>query len=395
MFGAMLGGIICRRIGVAPVVGEILAGVMLAPTLFGGMVLAGLHPVVLNNEMKVLANAGIILLIFLAGLETSFKRFISSGVLATLVAVGGMAVSFIATYALCTLWGIGSEETLIISAATTATSISITFRTLKDLNVSQTEEGIILISSAVIDDVLGMITLGIVLGIIIGTHTDIATIGVTAAKDIGIWCAMLVTGIFLMAKIIDRVAPALKKYASSKVLAFVACFAFAWTADFAGLSPIIGSFIAGMSIAETRIKDTAIKMATDMSSVLAVLFFAFIGAQVSLSSISIGHLIFSVLLVLACIAGKVAGSGIPVLLVRKSLKEAVITGIGMIPRVEVALVIASIGFARGILSRNYYSALIIMVIVTTLLTPIALKSAYRIFDMKGGNRVKPQTSNQP
>jgi Kef-type K+ transport system membrane component KefB len=382
--GAMIGGMLCRRIGVAAVVGELIAGVLLAPTLLGGIALLGLRPVVLNSGVLMLAQAGIILLIFLAGLETSFKKFIGSGALAALVATGGAVMSFVITYALCVLWGLGQKEVLIISAAATATSVSITFRTLKDLGVSQTDEGIILISAAVIDDVLGLITMAIVLGIVGTSRMDMVSVGVIAVKAIGVWLAMLIIGVFLLAKLIDLASPTLKHYASAIIAAFAVCFTFSWIAGQTGLSPIVGSFVAGMALAETRIRGLSTEMAGEMSAVLAVIFFAVTGAQASLNSVTFESLVFAFALVLACIAGKVLGCGLPVLIVRRSLKEAVIVGIGMVPRVEVGLIIASMGLAMGLLSKDSYSALIVMAIVTTVLTPLALKAAYRQFRQKPG-----------
>jgi Kef-type K+ transport system membrane component KefB len=388
VIGAVLGGMLCRRIGVAAVVGELLAGVLLAPTLLGGIIILGLHPVVLNDGVKMLAQAGIILLIFLAGVETSFKKFIGSGMLATLVAVGGVVMSFAITYALCMLVGLGFKETLMISAAATATSVSITFRTLKDLGVSHTDEGIILISAAVIDDVLGLITMAIVLGVVGSSYLDLTSVGLTAAKAIGVWLAMLIVGVFLLAKLLDLASPALKRYAAAVAAAFAVCFAFSWVADQAGLSPIVGAFVAGMTMAETRIRDLTTKMASDMSAVLAMIFFAVTGAQASLNSVTVESLIFAFALTLVCVAGKVAGCGLPVLAVRRSLKEAAVVGIGMIPRVEVGLIIATMGLGMGLLSKNSYSALIIMAIVTTVITPLALKVVYGTASEKE-KRAKP------
>jgi Kef-type K+ transport system membrane component KefB len=135
-------------------------------------------------------------------------------------------------------------------------------------------------------------------------------------------------------------------------------------------------------------------MAGQMSAVLAVIFYAVTGAQASLNNITFGSLVFASALVLACIAGKVLGSGLPVLIVRRSAMDAAIVGIGMVPRVEVGLIIAGMGLSMGLLSKNSYSALIIMAIMTTIVTPIALKTAYKLFDKKT-NRKQKQPARGP
>jgi Kef-type K+ transport system membrane component KefB len=379
LLSAMIVGNICKRLGIASVVGELLAGVLLAPTLFGGIFIFNQQLVDLNDNIHMLAQAGIILLIFLAGVETSFKKFIDSGLLATAVAIGGVVCSFVTAFTICALWGTGLDESLMICVATTATSVSVTYRTLSDMNATSSPEGIIMISSSVIDDVLGLITLAVVLNFVSSSSTGLAGAGITTLKAIGMWVLLMLVGIFIIARLFDLTTKTLKTSAHKEVLAFSTCFAFAWLAGLAGLSPIVGAFIAGMAASGTRLRESALRMASIMSTVLAVLFFTSTGAQADLTGITLASVAFAATLSVAAVAGKVLGCGLPVLAIRRSLREATLVGIGMVPRVEVGLIIAGIGLSMGILGASSYSAIILMAISTTVVAPILLKAAYGFF----------------
>ena len=173
LIAAKVGGELAKKFGIAPVVGELLAGVLLAPTLLGGLYLFGTQLIVVNDAVEMFAELGAIMLLFLVGLETQFASFKKSGFLATIVATGGVIVPFVLGFGLTVAWGFPYKEALLVGAALTATSIAITVKVLKDIGKCNTSESGILIAAAVIDDVLGLIVLAIVLGLVSGSGLDL------------------------------------------------------------------------------------------------------------------------------------------------------------------------------------------------------------------------------
>ena len=155
------------------------------------------------------------------------------------------------------------------------------------------------------------------------------------------------------------------------------CFGFAYAAGMAGLSPILGAFAAGMAIAETRVLGTINEMTDKINFILAPLFFVVIGTYMNLGAISVNGLAFIVALVVLAMLGKIIGCGLPVLVIHKDWKEAFLVGLGMMPRGEVELIVGGVGITTGIFSPEVFSAVILLVVVTTVVTPIALKLAYQ------------------
>lgn len=407
LFAAKIGGEIARKFGVAAVVGELFAGIILAPTLLGGLIIMGRPLIIINEEITMFSELGAILLLFLVGLETKFADFKKSGLLATIVAIGGVVVPFALGYGLVILWGYPAHEALLVGAALTATSIAITVKVLKDIGRCNTKESTVLISAAVIDDVLGLIVLAIVLGLVNGGSLDIVNIGIITLKSVGFWLALTLIGVFVIAKIIDRICPRnecaaitdksellhgpqrpgshclLKCNGAQEASAIGMCFAFAWAAGLAGLAPILGAFAAGMSIAETKILHTIQEVTEKINFLMAPLFFVVIGTHVNLTGISMNAIIFSIVLIVIAMLGKIVGCSIPVYAMTRDLKQATIVGLGMMSRGEVGLIIAGIGATSGIFSGEVFTAVVLMVVITTVVTPIALTKAYKYFHIRG------------
>lgn len=401
LFAAKVGGEIARKFEIAAVVGELLAGVILAPTLIGGYHILGLQLVVVNEPVRMFAELGAIMLLFLVGLETRFADFRRSGLVATLVALGGVIIPFVLGYCLVIAWGYPNNEALLVGAALTATSIVITVKVLKDIGRCQTKESGILIGAAVIDDVLGLIVLAIVLGLLKGGAPDPVGIGIIAAQSIGIWLALTLFGVFVVARIIDWLCPrkvcyyitessdivrhpespghhcVLKCDGAQEASVIAMCFGFAYVAGIAGLAPILGAFAAGMSVAETKILHTIQEVTEKINFLMAPLFFVVIGTYVDLTGLNTNSLIFASVLIVLAMIGKIIGCSIPILLLNKNKKEAIIVGLGMMSRGEVGLIIAGIGATSGVFSSEVFSAVMLMVVVTTVVTPIALTEAYK------------------
>jgi Kef-type K+ transport system membrane component KefB len=398
LLAAKVGGEIARRLGTAPVVGELLAGVLLAPTLLGGLQILGTQLVVVNEPVQVFAELGAVLLLFLVGLETKFADFRKSGVMATAVALGGVIIPFFLGYYLVIAWGYPPNEALLTGAALTATSIAITVKVLKDIGRCQTEEGKVLIGAAVIDDVLGLIVLAIVLGLMEGESLNLVDIGLITVKAVGFWLALTVLGVFVVSKVIDWLCPrteclkcgvssnlplapgehcTLKCNGTQEASMIAMCFGFAYTMAIAGLAPILGAFAAGMSVAETRIRDTIQDVTEKINFIMAPLFFVVIGTYVDLSHLTLNSLLFASVMIVLAMIGKLVGCGIPVLLMTRNVPQAIIVGLGMMSRGEVGLIIAGIGATKGVFSNEVFSAVVLMVVVTTIVTPTALTIAYK------------------
>lgn len=410
IFAAKIGGEIARRMNIAAVVGELLAGVLLAPTLLGGIHIMGIQLVFVNDAVRIFAELGAILLLFLVGLETKFANFKKSGLLATIVAIGGVIVPFVLGYLLVIAWGYPANEALLVGAALTATSIAITVKVLKDIGRSRTNESNILIGAAVIDDVLGLIVLAIVLGLINGGAPSLVEIGIITVKSVGFWLALTLIGVFVISKMINIICPrkeCARRYdlrdatrepavpgehciircdGAQEASALALCFGFAYAAGIAGLAPILGAFAAGMSIAETKILQTIHDVTEKINFLMAPLFFVVIGTYVDLTGLSMDSLIFATALILLAMAGKVIGCGIPVLILNRDIKQAIIVGLGMMSRGEVGLIIAGIGATAGIFSTEVFSAVVLMVVITTIITPIALSESYKRLDIYPGRR---------
>jgi len=392
LFGAKIGGEICKRLGIAEVIGELLAGVLLAPTLLGGIVLMGHRFVVLNDAVMALAEIGAVTLLFLVGLETSFAEFKRSGLMATIVAIGGVVVPFVLGYAIVILFGYPVNEALLVGAALTATSIAITVKTLQDIGRAKTGESNILISAAVIDDVLGLIVLAIVLSAVRNGSVNSGEIIVTAATAVGLWLGLTLIGVLVISRVIDLLSPRFVCDSTCQTASVAFGFGFAYLMGMAGLSPILGSFAAGMSVAETKIVTAIQEFTKNINFMMAPIFFAVIGAQVDLSHVTATSLVFAAVLIVLAMLGKIIGCGVPVLLLKRDIKGSVLVGLGMMSRGEVGLIIAGIGISGGYFSPDVFTAIVLMVLVTTIVTPIVLSRAYAVLEK--GERQKTAVIGQ-
>jgi Kef-type K+ transport system membrane component KefB len=417
LFAAKVGGEIAKYFKIAAVVGELLAGVLLAPTLLGGLHLFDIQLINVNETVQVFAELGAVLLLFLVGLETRFADFRKSGVTATIVALGGVIIPFILGYGLVVLWGYPHNEALLVGAALTATSIAITVKVLQDIGKNHTRESKILVGAAVIDDVLGLIVLAIVLGLVSSGSVDVFAISKVAITSVGFWLGMTLFGVFVVARVIDILCPrrectvyqeiahmdgtkhrgkhcVIKCHGPQEASIIAVCFGFAYVAGMAGLAPILGAFAAGMSVAETKILPTIQEVTEKINFLMAPLFFVVIGTYVTLTGLTVNALIFAVVLIALAMVGKIIGCSIPIFLMHRNFKEAVIVGLGMMSRGEVGLIIAGIGATSGIFSTDVFSAVVLMVVVTTVVTPIAMTGAYKWFEKHPAQAKKHDAENK-
>jgi len=365
LLGAKLLGELAQRFRQPAVLGELLAGVALGPSV------VGLVP--LSEGMFLLAEVGVLLLLFEVGLETDLEEILRVGGRALAVALIGMALPFLGGFFVTKLLGYPVLAAVFVGAALTATSIGITARVLAELKALATPEGRIILGAAVADDVLGLIVLAVVSRVAERGTVDVWEVSKASGLAIGFLTLAILVGIPVgrrLVRVVDRTGVRGVLVAASVALAVL----LAYVAARAGSAPIIGAFAAGLVLARTNRRheiDTAIKPVVD---IFAPLFFVFVGAQVDVAYLNPSTaenraaLLLALLLTIVGTFGKLAaGWG-----ARGKVRRAFI-GAGMVPRGEVGLVFASIGRAIGVLSEPVFVALVLTVFATTFLAPPLLE----------------------
>ena len=389
---AKIFALIFKRIKLPEVIGEILAGVIFGPFAIGGLiVLAGeplfSGPVNENFVLETFFEIGGMILLFSAGLEFTFKQFRKAGLPAFVIGTAGVVIPFILGYYGSIFVGFSSTESLLIGAALTATSIAITIRTLEELDQLKNVESQIMVYAAVVDDVLGLTVLGVVLAIgSTGVIPGIASILSTTVFTLSLWIALLLGSVYFLPKFLDfvtnltgelKLTEDSEKHPQSpstlETLAIFIILVWGAIAYYMGLSPIVGTFAAGMAVAGSRYKHQIEIFNNHIRIIFAPLFFAYVGAQINLAEIiGIDLFAFSLILALAMI-GKLLGCGIPGYLFLRNRIQAQRIGIGMASRGEVGIVVAGIGYASGLVDSYSYAVLMGVIMVTTVVSPILLR----------------------
>lgn len=403
---AKIGAEVCERYLKQPaVLGELIAGVLISPFLLGGAIpfLEGttLFPapaqsvgIPISPPLFAVAQLAAVVLLFFAGLETDLKQFLRYALAATLVAVGGVIVPFSLGAYLTVAFGVANHfydpNALFVGSILTATSVGITARVLGDLGKLDTPEGVTILGAAVVDDVLGILVLSIVIAISVaeshGGLINLKEIGLLGLKAIGFWVGLMVVGI-LCAPLFERILHWFRTRGSTVPLALAVCFFAAFLAEWAGLAMIIGAYAIGLSLSARPIAKELIESVEPVYHFLVPIFFVVTGMMVDLKAIG-AMPTFAIAITLAAIAGKWFGCTTTALMMGFNKTGANRVGIGMIPRGEVALIVAQVGIAKGIIDQGLYGVAILMAFVTTLFAPIGLAPVFK----KGGIgiRTKPK-----
>jgi len=364
---AKLLGIGAQRIGQPAVLGELLAGVLLGTSVVG---LVDPH----NSVVHLLSEMGVAILLFEIGLETDLKQLLHVGGAATAVAIVGVALPFALGYGVCRMLNLDNLVCIVAAASLTATSVGITARVLSDLGRLQDPESQIILGAAVIDDVVGLVILAVVAGLAEGR--DVTYLGV--AQETGLAFGFLAGTILIGRLIVPPVAALisrLKLGGSPTIPAIMLAFGLAWLAAVSGSAMIIGAFAAGLLLRETPNVHDIERGVGHLSHFFVPLFFVAVGAAVDVRVLSpfdpANHqtLLIGGLLIIAAIIGKFLAGYAPVWF--RGNKNVI--GVGMIPRGEVGLIFAQMGLAAGILTPGVFSAVTLMVMVTTFIAPPALK----------------------
>lgn len=381
---AKLGGELFERLGQPAVLGELLFGMVLGN--LGLLGFSGLDFLRTDPGLEILAQLGVILLLFQVGLESNVGEMLSVGWSSLLVAVLGVIAPFFLGWGV-SAWLLPEEETLahlFIGATLCATSVGITARVLKDLGKLTARESKIILGAAVIDDVLGLVILSVVVGTISAANTGGTLDAMDTLLIVGKAAVFLVGSILVggwLSRHVFRLAGVFKVQGMLLVLALAACFLLSYLADRIGLATIVGAFAAGLILDGVQYKDlentkhTIEELVHPIAGFLVPVFFVLMGVRVDLSSFGqVAVLGFAALLSLAAILGKMICAGG---VLERGL-DRLSVAVGMVPRGEVGLIFAGIGaqlFLHGerVIPPPVFAAVVVMVIVTTLITPPALK----------------------
>ncbi len=380
LFTAKLMAELFLRLKLPIVLGELLAGIIIGPFALGGLfVIDGKQLVQINDEIKILGEIGAIIILFMAGLEMTPKEFLKGGKASFTVGTLGVVVPFFVGLIIFQMYGFDALQSMMIATALTATSIAISIQVLSEFGKIKTPEARLIIGAAVIDDILAIAVLSVVTSIAGSdggvSDIDITEVTITILKVLGFFLIMLVVAIVVIPKIIT---PRLwKAKGSVEGIATASFFGASAVAGLIGLSPIVGAFAVGMALSTTKVFEKIESYIGKIGLIFAPLFFAIIGAQVDLRAVDLNILILSVVTIVIAIVTKLFGCGLPAMLFLKSKQQGMRVGIGMISRGEVGLIVAGVGVTTGILTLDVYSTIVIMVAVTSIVTPIWLKMEYR------------------
>ncbi|MBI4970644.1 MAG: cation:proton antiporter [Candidatus Omnitrophica bacterium] len=362
---ARIAGILSRKIGVSSLFGEILFGIVL------GSVAVWQHWQFDIHLLRAFAEIGIVFLIFIIGLETNVYQIISVGFRGTLVAALGVILPFIAGYLTARAYGYDLKVALFVASTFTATSVAISARVFMDQNLVHHRSSQTVLVAAVVDDILGFLVFTAVL-ILEQTGNNGSSGWLTRVLPAGFFLFVFIPLMWLAMNPIHRWLNKLE-IDSKFVLIIGILFIAAFVAHTAGLAPIIGAFFLGMALSMKR--DTKLAELTHpLSHLFAPIFFVYMGFQVNLMAVWQNWPMACVLILVAVLA-KLIGAGLGVVFCRGSWREALVVGIGMVPRGEVGLIIASIGKSMNIIDDALFGSVTLMCIATTLIAPLPLKKA--------------------
>ncbi|HKX81721.1 MAG TPA: cation:proton antiporter [Nitrososphaera sp.] len=379
LFAAKILAEVFHRAKLPIVLGELLAGIIVGPFALGALPLVNGQPlVVLDETVKHIGEIAAVVILFIAGLEITPREFLRGGAAAFTVGSLGVIVPFFVGYYAFSAFGVEALQSILIATALTATSIAISVQVLTEMGKMQSKEARLILGAAIVDDILAIAALSVVVTMVQTGNTEPAILEITLLimQVLGTFAAILVVSVLVIPRILHA-ERLWKSRGSLEGIVTAAFFGAAGVAAFAGLSPIVGAFAIGMAVASTRIIKQVHEYVDKLQIIFAPLFFAIIGAQVDLRGVNLNVLYLAGIMIGVAVVTKLIGTGLPSLIFLKSRPKAMRVGIGMISRGEVGLIVAGVGVSSGALTNDIYTTVIIMVAVTTIITPIWLKFAYR------------------
>jgi Kef-type K+ transport system membrane component KefB len=355
-----------ERLGQPGIVGQILAGILIGPHVLGWMA-----P---NQVLTVLSDLGVMFLLFRVGLEVKSSELMKVGGTATVVATAGVVLPFFLGWGIMALWGVPGIEAIFTGAAMVATSVGITAEVLASKGLLTERASRIILGAAVIDDVLGLLVLGLVSSMARGS-VNLLELFLTAAIALAFAIIVARWGSRAVLRVVPRVSPRLNVSEAEFTLALGLLFGLSLLAVYAGVAAIVGAFLAGMALSETveqRVRD----LSSGVTELLVPFFLAGLGLHLDLTVFANrGTVLLAVLILAAAIISKFIGCGLGALPLGRT--DAIRVGVGMIPRGEVGMVVAQIGLGLGVIAQSVYGTIVFMSVATTLIAPPLLTWAYR------------------
>lgn len=362
-------GLLSRKIKMPEVLGALVAGVLIGPSIF--------NIIEYDSNLTLLSNLGVILLMFLAGLETDLEKLKKAGLSAFLIACGGILLPLMLGTLFTDLIISNLTESAFIGVILTATSVSITVQTLNEIGKLNSQAGINILGAAVIDDILGLIIISFFLTFADSQKGSVtASLGITVARVFA-FCLVTIIAFAFLPKILKKYTEKIK--AGSTLLSFCLAFALlcAFAAESLSIAAITGSYLCGLLLSQFAHREWLERNVKAISSgFLAPIFFASVGIEANLTGISKSAVIITIVMFIAAVIGKVLGCFVPARFCKINRSEALQIGIGMISRGEVAIITANIGLQNKIISKEIFMTVILVTILTTIITPILLKFSF-------------------
>ncbi|WP_310550725.1 cation:proton antiporter [Paenibacillus glufosinatiresistens] len=366
IFFTKIAGHVSVRLGQPAVLGELIVGIVLGPAALGW--------IESGEFIHELSEIGVLLLMFIAGLETDLEQLRRNWKSAFAVAVLGIALPFFGGTALGEAFGLDGHESLFLGTILSATSVSISVQVLKDMNRLNSREGSTILGAAVVDDILVVILLGLLTSFF-GMGESVS-IGVLIGKKLLFFTVAIAAAFFVVPRVMKWIAP-LKVAEAALSAALIVCLAYAWFAEWTGMAGIIGAFAAGIAVAQTPLRKKVDRKLSPLAyGIFVPVFFVSIGLNVTFDGV-LDQIGFVIALSVIAILTKLIGGGLGARLTGFKWRSSLAIGSGMISRGEVALIIAASGLSSGLLPKDYFTSVIIAVIVTTLVTPPMLKAMFR------------------
>lgn len=370
---AELGGLLAGKLKAPRVAGQIIAGLLIGPSVLG--------IVQKNDFLDMMAEIGVVLLMFSAGLETDLKSIKKTGVKAFLIACAGVAVPLLCGFLLSScFYGFAKPgslqfiKNLFIGVILTATSVSITVQSLREMGRLQGDVGTTILNAAIIDDVIGIIVLTFVIGM---KNPESKPMQVVAST--GIFFVVAILGGIVIYKIFKMLDRRYEHHRRIPIMGLCLCFSMAFIAEeFFGIADITGAYAAGIILCNLHDADY-IARRTDISSYMLFgpVFFSSIGLKTEIDGFGTEILLFTIGFVIVGLVSKIVGCGLMARLCHFKGKDCIKIGVGMMTRGEVALIVAQKGMSEGLLSSKYFAAVIVLIILSSVVTPIVLKLLYR------------------
>ncbi|MDT3428126.1 monovalent cation:proton antiporter-2 (CPA2) family protein [Paenibacillus forsythiae] len=366
LLSTKLAGHLSVALGQPSVLGKLIVGIVLGPAVLGW---------IQNGEfIHYMSEIGVLLLMFIAGLETDLDQLRRNWKSSFAVAVGGIILPLFGGMGIAELFGFSYSHALFLGAVLSATSVSISAQVLKDMNKLNSREGSTILGAAVVDDILVVILLAVLMSFF-GAGESVS-LGLLIGKKLLFFAVIILAGWLIVPRLLKWLS-SLKVTEPTVTVALVICFAFSWFAEWTGMAGIIGSFAAGLAVSQTAFRQKVEHKVEPVAyAVFVPVFFVSIGLNVSFEGVG-GQIGFVLILSAAAVLTKLLGGGVGARLTGFDTRSSLAIGSGMISRGEVALIIAATGLQSGLLLPEYFTSVIIVVIATTLLTPPMLKYVFR------------------